>query len=158
MADLDPDECVFLCVGMMFAEVWAADPCPGGVSPLLIDQFTRKHENFLAADVTVPDKGLAGGPAHQRDMLCPIVVQREHLQVAGAWPERARMGVNYDMSRIAMLELVKLDQEYTTLLTEGRVSIAGGVAEVGAGTKVAAVVREYAFEYQYFLATRVVVR
>ena len=74
MTDLDPDERVLLGVGMMFAEVWAADPRPGGVSPLLIDQFTGKHENFLAADVTVLDKALSGGPAHQRDMLCPIVV------------------------------------------------------------------------------------
>ena len=68
------------------------------------------------------------------------------------------MGVNHDMSRIAMLELVKLDQEHASLLAEGRVSIAGGVAEVGAGTKVAAAVGEDALQHQYFLATRVVVR
>ena len=110
MTDLDPDKCVLLCVGMMLAEVWAANPCSGGVSPLLINQLTRKHENFLATNVAVPGKGLSSGPAYQRDMFCPKVVQREHLQVSRARLEGARMSVNHDMPRIIMLELVKLDQ------------------------------------------------
>lgn len=74
VTDLYPNQRIALYKGVVPAHMWAAYPCPCGVTAVLVLECAVNDVNFLAACMCVRLEALTGGPVHQCHLLTCVFV------------------------------------------------------------------------------------